>query len=399
MNERPDLPHVDPNQPSWLLDAAAKLSLLLIAALLAYQMRMQIPLGQELLADPQFAQSGVAMAVIVTVLTMIARTTNGGGVIRRHPFRLFALGVVFSGGAMLLLPGMSQLQIAYFVAVGMLLGGLCLVLPRRLYQGYSIPDVLQTLRAVIKHRPLLGLWLSFNIQTRYKQRVLGSLWVVLLPISTSLVIAFAFSQFMRVNISVPFIAFYMSALVPYNFFANNLFGSTNAILGRIGIITQVYFPREILILLLIGESLFDFVFTFAALLIINLFFGVLPSIHFVFLPLLFVLLLLLALGLMFLISTLTVLLRDIPQFLSVGMQLLFFLTPVIYPVEQFPEQFRYLFLINPIAPVIQGFRDVITFGRPPELISLCYPLACAAVALCVGYAVFKRFENEMTDLL
>ncbi len=201
------------------------------------------------------------------------------------------------------------------------------------------------------------------------------------------------------NISVPFIAFYMSALVPYNFFANNLFGSANAILGRVGIITQVYFPREILILLLLGESLFDFLFTFAALLVINLFFGVLPSSVFIFLPLLFVLLLLLAVGLMFLIGSLTVLIRDIPQFLSVGMQLLFFLTPVIYPVEQVPEQFRYLFLINPLAPVIQGFRDVITFGRAPELVSLCFPLACAAIGLSIGFAVFKTFENEMTDLL
>lgn len=389
-----------------LYDTSSRLVLLVVALLLSLQVRVQVALGAPLAPDYRFPFLPALVALVLVVLfgTVAANRLAASPFVAAifgtaHPFRHFIVVVLVSAVALLLLPDVSSLQVLYFVAIGLLLGILSIALPRRLYPPFSSRAVLKDLHAVWTHRALLFLWLSYNIQTRYNQRILGILWIILLPVATSLVIAFAFSQFMRIDIGVPFIAFYMSALLPYNFLSNNLFNSTGAVLSRVGIITQVYFPREILVFLPLGETLVDFVFAFAAMLVINLFSGIVPSIYFLYLPLLFAVLAVMTIGLMFLISAVTVVVRDIPQLLSVGLQLLFFLTPVIYPIEQVPERFRFLFLVNPLAPIIQGFRDIIAFRRAPDLLSLGFSLACAVVFLTIGYAVFKALETEMTDLL
>lgn len=232
---------------------------------------------------------------------------------------------------------------------------------------------------------MLSIWLRFNIESRYSQRILGILWIILLPVATSVVLAIAFSQFMRIQLDVPYLSFYMAAMIPYTLFSNGVLNGTSSIVSRIGIIGQVYFPREILVLLTLGEAIVDFGFAFLAMLVINVFAGVLPNLYFIYLPLLF------------LVGSLTVMIRDIPQLLAVLIQLLFFLTPIIYPIEQFPERLRFLFVINPIAPIIQGFRDIIVYGRAPDPVSLYYSVVFAGVALVVGYTTFKSIESEMAD--
>ncbi len=392
----------------FLIDILLEWWLLVCAMLVAVQIRLRVPLGQVLMPgyQPAPALMFVVFALAVLLAVGVARsplaTSSPVAAIfaDEHPFRRFLAVVLITAVAnILLLPDLSQLQIGYFVGIAFLLGVFCIALPRRLYPELSSHSVFEELLAVWERRSLLFLWLNFNIQTRYSQRILGLLWIILLPVVTSVVLAFAFTQFMHVQVDAPFIVFYMSALVPYNFFANNLYGSTDIILKRIMIITQVYFPREILALLLVGETLFDFIFAFIAMLVVNLLSGVTPNIQFVFLPFLYLILTLIILGLVLISSALTVIVRDIPQLLSVALQLLFFLTPVIYPIEQFPERFQFLFVLNPIAPLIQGSRDIIAFGRPPDLLSLAFPIAFATVVLTVGYATFKAFEMDMTDLL
>src|SRR5690606_17678954 len=212
----------------------------------------------------------------------------------------------------------------YFAVIGFVLGILCIALPYRLYVGHPGNSVLAPLRLLWQRRALLAIWLRFNIQTRYDQRVLGILWIVLLPVATSLVLSIAFSQFMRIQLDVPYVSFYMAASIPYNLFSISVLNSTGSVISRIGIIAQVYFPREILVLLTIGEGIVDFSFAYAAMLVINALNGVLPNENFIYLPLLFGILVGIALGLMFLISSLTVIVRDMPQLLTVFMQLFFF---------------------------------------------------------------------------
>lgn len=376
------------------------------AMLLAGQIRLQVALGNELppfyQAQPPlmfFLFTGVALLVSLLGSSPLAYQPPFHRFLpKHHSFRRYLVSLVLSiAGILLLLPDISKLQLTYFAVIGFVLGILCIALPYRLYVGHPGNSVLAPLRLLWQRRALLAIWLRFNIQTRYDQRVLGILWIVLLPVATSLVLSIAFSQFMRIQLDVPYVSFYMAAIIPYNLFSNSVLNSTGSVISRIGIIAQVYFPREILVLLTIGEGIVDFSFAFAAMLVINALNGVLPNENFIYLPLLFGILVGIALGLMFLISSLTVIVRDMPQLLTVFMQLFFFLTPIIYPLQQFPERLRFLFVINPVAPLIQGFRDVIVYGRAPELTSLYYSIVFMGVALVVGYSTFKSIESEMAD--
>lgn len=384
----------------------AQLLVLVGATLMAVQTRLQVSVGLYLYPDYR-AQTPtlyllLVVAALLTALLMESPLAHQSPlrsiVAQHHPFRRYLLTLGLALVLILaLLPDISQLQMLYFAIYGFILGILCIALPYRIYIGHPNSDLRRPLAMLIQRRALLNIWLRFNIESRYSQRILGILWIVLLPISTSLVLAFAFTQFMRVQLDVPFITFYMSAMVPYILFSNSIINSTGSVVGRIGIVVQVYFPREILVLLTLGETIIDFGFAFVAMLLINLLVGITPNINFIFLPLLFLILIVMTIGLMFLISSLTVMVRDIPQLLAVVIQLLFFITPIIYPLDQFPANLRFIFVVNPIAPIVQGFRDIIAYNRPPDFVSLYYSIVFAAVMLVIGYTTFKSFETEMAD--
>lgn len=299
------------------------------AMLLAVQIRLQVPLGQflppEYQAQPPLLYVLLAGAVlIVSILTqseLVLRTPLHIFLAKSHPFRQYLVSLGFTTlGILILLPDVSQLQMVYFAVAGLILGILCIAVPYRIYIGHPGNSILKPLRLLRERWALLSIWLRFNIESRYSQRILGILWIILLPVATSVVLAIAFSQFMRIQLDVPFISFYMAAMIPYTLFSNSVLNGTSSLVSRIGIIGQVYFPREILVLLTLGEGIVDFGFAFLAMLVINVFAGVLPNLYFIYLPLLFLILVGIALGLMFLVSSLTVMIRDIPQLLVVLMQ-------------------------------------------------------------------------------
>jgi ABC-type polysaccharide/polyol phosphate export permease len=376
-------------------------SLATAAALLSLQMRVQLPLGMPLstadLAHPLLLGSISVLAVLLVSVILRPILRLAAFVSDARPFRQFIVCILLT--ALLMLPIVGWLQAAYCLGIGILIGVLAVAIPFRIYIGQPGISIQQDILHLWQRRELLMIWLKFNIETRYSQRILGIVWIVLLPMSTAVVLTIAFTQIMRVQLDRPFIAFYLSALVIYNVFNNGVLSSNFAVLSKLNLITQVYFPREILVLIVLGEVLVDFVFTFVTMLIVNAFFDVLPNVYFIYLLPLLLIMVIITLGLMLMLSALSILIRDVPQLVSVAIQVIFFLSPIVYPVEQIPERFRILYLINPIAPLIQGFRDVIVYTRAPDSTSLYYSFAFAIVMFCLGYATFKATESEMADLL
>ncbi|MFN7210318.1 MAG: ABC transporter permease, partial [Aggregatilineales bacterium] len=138
-------------------------------------------------------------------------------------------------------------------------------------------------------------------------------------------------------------------------------------------------------------------FTFLAFVVVNALNGIYPSATWLYLPPLLFILICFTLGLMFFLSSLSLMIRDIPQLAAVVMQLLFYLTPILYPVQNVPEQFRFIFIINPLGLIVQAFRDVTVYGRAPDALSLYYPLVAALTLLYMGYAYFKANESRLAD--
>ena len=144
-----------------------------------------------------------------------------------------------------------------------------IVLPQRLRLVENIGTLAHNLETLWENRFLIVVWLRYNIQSRYSQSILGVLWILLIPLSTGLVLSMALTIFLRIQLDVPFIVFFFSAYTVYNIFGQGINNSTQAITGSMGLLNQVNFPREILVLVALGEALIDTFLMFIAMLVIN----------------------------------------------------------------------------------------------------------------------------------
>jgi ABC-type polysaccharide/polyol phosphate export permease len=389
----------------WLF-AALSLSTLVGAFLVSAQIRVRLPWGNALGADYDPVPLGFYPVLIAALALayLVAAIAEGTPLYRwltrrRHArVQLVAVGLAALGG-WFLLPDLSQLQVGYFMVIAIVLCLFVLVYPARISVTEDRLALIDDLAKLWQSRHLLRLWLGYNIQSRYSQTILGILWIVLLPLSTAAVLALAFSQFLKIQLDIPFVVFFLCGLVHYGFFQQGVLTGMRSVMSAGGLISQVNFPREVLVLLAAAEALVDLAFTFLAMLIVNALHGIFPNLNYLYLPFLMVILIAFTVGLMLILSCLTMFARDVPQLVAVALQLLFYLTPIIYPVESIPAQFRVLLLLNPIAGLIQGFRDVIAYNRPPDLVSLYYPLVMALVLLYAGYSYFKAHEESFTDRL
>jgi lipopolysaccharide transport system permease protein len=389
---------------SLLRGYALDLTLLLTAYLVATYWREVLPFGKFVGFNYEWhtpkLYDTIALGLAVAYVLCVA-----AGEIRKVPavphFVILLTGIFFiCVGLTLFLPFQSGLQKGYFVLIALGLGLLTAPVRDDAERAEHAPGIGVNLVRLWANRGLLRIWVQYSVLDRYSQAILGVLWIILLPLSTAFVMSVVFSQIMRIHTgAVPFIAFFLSAFVPWGLFSQSISAGMRSILGAMGLINQIYFPREIIVLSALGEALVDAFFMFAAMLVINGVVGVLPNGLFIILPLLVLIQIIFMLGLMFIVSWLSVIVRDIPQLVSVLLQILFYLSPIIYPVTIIPHRFQFLVNLNPIALLVQAYRDVIVYDRPPDWLSLIYPAALGVALLIFGYRHFKANEDRFADMI
>ena len=380
------------------------LFILIGAMLIAVQLRLGLPYGSTLPAA--YSAQSLPLYLLLAVCALGAQAITvplkrrwAASMAKWQFYDLLLAITLMFFGTIVLFPELSLLQLFYAVIVAIAFGIMLILFPARVLR-HRQRDVVQHLRILWDNRTLLAIWVRNNVRARYTQTALGILWIILLPLAQALTLAFVFGQFIRMDVGdVPYISFFLAALVPWSFFNQSIMNSTQSITSMMYLINQIYFPREILVLVKLGETLVDTAFMFAALLVIDLLVGVLPNGYYVYLPVLFAITICFTLGLTLFLSYLSVILRDIPQLLFVIMQLLFYLTPIVYPTTFVPPQYRFLFLINPLAPLVQGYRDIITYQQAPNWASLYYPFVASLVLLYLGYSFFKAYERRLADFV
>lgn len=393
--------------PRVLFNYLPNFFVLLGGMLIAVQVRLELPvgkaLGQGYEAEPRLLYPllalGAALATGATFFTL-GQDKLKAGISQRTKFSTVVLGLALSSILIaILLPQFSQLQLFYFIAFSLLIGLVTIIAPPRLYSFGERRSVFYYLKQVWDNRILLGIFVYYNVRSRYSQTILGILWIILLPLSTSLILAFVFSQILRIveTGGVPFVAFFLVGYTSWSLFSQGIISGTTSLMVSIGLITQVYFPREILVIVKLGEALVDFTFMLVAMLIINLALGISITATFLYLPILVLLQLALLAGFMLFLSYLSIIVRDIPQLIAVGMQLLFYLTPILYPISMVPERYHFIMLLNPMAPIIDAYRAILLYNQAPSWGSLHYPLVLAAVLIYVGYKFFKANERHVAD--
>lgn len=386
----------------------ASIALLLVGAMLsAVQVRLRVdlgtPLGADYVAQPPLLYVLLLGAVVLaTVAGNLVRQLTGQARGRRMHFinHILATGFTF-GLVAAILPDVSLLQLLYFTLFAAFFGLATIWWTPTLPDAREESTLFAHLQRLWARRSLLRLWTVTNIRARYSQTILGIMWIVMLPLVESLILAFVFSRIMIIQVdlsgNVPFVAFFLTAIAFWNFFGQSVLISTMALLGNMNIMAQVYFPREILVLVKFAEAMIDLFFVFVVTLIINAAIGVLPGWQIIYLPVILAVQSLLILGLMLFLSYTSVLLRDVAQFVVIAIQLLFYLSPILYPVRLVPPQLQLVLFVNPMSGVIEAYRDVLIYQRTPDFVSLYYPLVMGGILLYTGYLSFKAREGTLPD--
>ena len=254
------------------------------------------------------------------------------------------------------------------------------------------------LRELWEYRELLYFFVWRDVKVRYKQTVIGVAWVILQPLMTMGVFTIFFGRLAKLpSEGLPYPVFYFAALVPWTYFAQALQNCTTIVVANQHVITKVYFPRLVLPLAAVCSGLLDFVIGFAVMIILTLSFGIHPPATVVLLPVFLLLAVATALGVGLWTSALNALYRDVASIIPFVVQFWMLASPVAYPSSLVPERWRWLYGLNPMAGVIDGFRWALTgVGKPPG--AQMAVSAIVVVALVVaGLVFFQRVEGTVAD--
>lgn len=259
--------------------------------------------------------------------------------------------------------------------------------------------VLYQLKKLLEYRELLFELVKRRIITRYKQSILGPAWAILQPLV--LMVMFTMIRFF-VGISsdgIPYPIFVYSALLPWSFFANSVSFATPSIVQNAGIIRKIYFPRELFQIAAVLTSLFDFLIASIIYCALMVYYKISVSFWILLLPVLLLIQILLALGISFVTAAMSVFRRDLIHGVPLVMQFWMFACPVVYPLSAVPDKYRSIYLLNPMAGIINCYRAVLVKGSQPDLSLLCYGSIAAIVVFLIGYYYFKRLEMRFADIV
>ncbi|MCC6300302.1 MAG: ABC transporter permease [Anaerolineales bacterium] len=249
-------------------------------------------------------------------------------------------------------------------------------------------------------RDLIGAWASRTIRARYQQSALGWLWAIIQPAAVAAIYTVIFSWIVPIDTGgTPYVVFSYAAVIPWTFLSASLTDMTLSLVGNMDLVSKIYFPREALPVAAMVARLMDFGIAAILLLVLMLIFGIpMFQINWLFLPVIIAIQLLLALGLGLACAAANVFYRDVQSFITLGLQIWFYATPIIYPLTAVPETFRPYYLLNPMVGIIEAYRAVLIYNRLPD----SHLLISAVIALLIfllGYRFFKRVEFQFADII
>ena len=269
-------------------------------------------------------------------------------------------------------------------------------------------DLLAVPRTAFRHRSLLWQMTKRNIETRYRGSVLGLVWSFVQPLMMLVVYTFVFSVVFKARWGVEvaggeskgaFAVIMFCGMTMFNLFSEAVNGSCGCIIGNVNLVKKVIFPLEILPLVqtlttfILGQAWFILLFFGTWLILGNLNWTMLL------LPVVLVPLIVFTLGVAYLVASLGVFVRDTSYVVGVILQILFFATPIFYPINAVPERFRVWLEMNPLTVFMDQARNVFLYGRLPDWQFLGIAALVAVAVLQFGYFFFTRTKRGFADVL
>lgn len=259
------------------------------------------------------------------------------------------------------------------------------------------------LKELWRYRDLITMFVRRDFVTNYKQTILGPLWFFIQPLLTSLTFFIVFSKMAKVSTEGPSpVLFYLAGITIWNYFSDSLTKTAGVFRDNAHIVGKVYFPRLTLPVSVVVANMVKFLIQLGLFLAVWAYFlfttaQVHPNGCLWLTPLLVLLMGLLALGLGMIISAMTTKYKDLFSLLTFGVQLMMYATPVIYPLSNVSEKYKWIVLANPVSPIVETFRYGFLGYGSFQWSHLAYSVMATAFILIFGTLVFNKVEKNFTD--
>ena len=258
--------------------------------------------------------------------------------------------------------------------------------------------MIEMFKNIYQYRELLKTNIKKEIRGKYKHSFLGVLWSFLYPLLQLAVYAIIFPLILR-NTQDHYVIFLCVALIPWNYFTTIVTQSTGTIIANGDIVKKVYFPREILPISVVTSQLVNFLISTIIILAFVLFSGMGISKYILFYPVILLIQYIFSIGVAFIVSSATVFLRDLEHLISIAMMMLFYATPIAYSADTIPANFSFIITLNPMAHILNAYRDIFYYQRMPQLQTLAIIFAISVALFVVGYAIFNKLQKCFAEEL
>jgi lipopolysaccharide transport system permease protein len=239
-----------------------------------------------------------------------------------------------------------------------------------------------------------------EVMGRYTQSLFGVGWAIAQPLATMAVFTFVFSRLAKIpSGGAPYPVFAYSALVPWFFFSNSVNSGTLSLVTYRNIVTKTYFPREIIPFAQVCSRLLDFASAAALFALLMIYYRVQLGPWAFLTPGFFLLLMVFTTGVTLATSAVNVFYRDVNPVVQIGLQLWLYLTPVAYPLSQVSAKYRWLFILNPLSAIVEGFRSALVFDRAPDWTLTAVSASMTLALFGTALFMFKRMDKYFADVI
>lgn len=262
-------------------------------------------------------------------------------------------------------------------------------------EGWNVIDF----RELYEYRDLFWFLTLRCIRGRYAQSALGVGWAVVQPLFSMLVFTLVFGRLARIaSDGIPYPLFSFAALVPWTYFSGSLMEGTGSLVQNANMLQKVYFPRLVLPLSTVVAKLVDFSIAMILLFGLMACYGVFPGRGILMFPFLIGLMVTTAAGMCLWLSALAVQYRDVNFGMGFAIQLYMYAAPVVYPASLIPPQYRWIYAMNPMVGVIEGFRSALLGASPAPWLMLSVGTASALIIAVSGAYFFRSRERVFADV-
>ncbi len=253
--------------------------------------------------------------------------------------------------------------------------------------------MIELVRDSIRYRELIWALALKELKLRYKRSALGFLWALLNPLLLMIVTTLVFSTLLKMSIQ-HYAIFVLSMILPWTFFSQSLSYAAESVVGNGDLIKKIRVAKVVFPLAAVASNMINLLLSLIPLILIVLVMRHPFYITWLYLPVPLLALTIFTIGATFFFATANVYYRDVAHILQVILQVWFYVTPILYSIELFPAQYRWIFRLNPLIFVMNGFRLSVYYGLLPTAQSIVASFVCAFLALFIGFAVFRRYQDQ-----